>query len=81
LFQAHVLCDERALDKHFSQFGHVYRCLHLCDSNGTNKSYGFVDFVSPESAERASLTRTQLLHPGEQSIDFPSLLGPHPFLL
>ena len=39
--------------------------MHLCDENGANKSFGFVDYVAKESAERACAEKTQLMFPGQ----------------
>ena len=66
-FDAFVFCDDVHLEQHFSTFGPIFRCMHLTDSNSNqgNKSFGFVDFVSPESAAKAERNRTQLLFPGQ----------------
>ncbi len=64
-FEAHVMCDDAHLEQHFGRFGHIYRCAHLTEPNGLNKTYGFVDYLSPESAERAAQERSQLLYPGQ----------------
>lgn len=60
-FEAHVPVPMAELEKHFSQFGQVYRCVHTLegrkpindDGEGDpeTRSYGFVDFVAPEAAE------------------------------
>ncbi len=65
-FEAHVMCEEKLLEEHFARYGQVFRCAHLTEPNGLNKTYGFVDFVSTQSAEKAVEMRSQLLHPGEQ---------------
>ncbi len=46
-------------------FSQIYRCSHLSEPNGLNKTYGFVDFLSTDGADRAVQQRNQLLHPGK----------------
>ena len=72
-YEAYEYCDEQHLEQHFSQFGQVYRALHIrSDPAATNtteyypwKNYGFIDFVTYESSNRAIEMKTQLLHPGQ----------------
>ena len=64
-FEAHMHCPDSELEKYFMQFGQIYRCHHFVDQNGQNKTYGFVDFISPQSANLAIQKKNQLLFPGQ----------------
>lgn len=72
-YEAYEYCDEQHLEQHFSQFGQVYRALHIRNDPALTKpsdyfpwkNYGFIDFVSYASSARALEQKTQLLHPGQ----------------
>lgn len=69
--EAHLPCDDKHLEQHFRQFGSVFRCSHIPEDGSIGatelrcKTYGFVDFVSADSIERAMKQKSQLLHPGQ----------------
>ena len=64
-FDAHVYIEDKYLEQHFQKFGQIFRCHHLCNPNGMNKSYGFVDFLDMNGVSAAVAERTQLVHPGQ----------------
>lgn len=45
--------DNKALYDTFSEFGNIISCKIMLDENSRSKGYGFVHFVSEESAEKA----------------------------
>jgi len=63
--EAHLACDAKRLEAHFSGFGRVFRCAHLWEATGPHKSYGFVDFVDQSSVAQAAQQKQQLLYPGQ----------------
>lgn len=63
-YEAHLYCDNRHLEQHFSQYGQIFRVMHLPQEE-SNKTYGFVDFVRPESVDKALAQKSQLMHPGQ----------------
>ena len=61
-YEAHQYCDKRVLEKHFSQYGQVFRAFQfLEEDNQTPKNYGFVDFVGEDSVPRSTGTKQQLV--------------------
>lgn len=45
--------DSDKLEKLFSEFGKVTSCILMSDADGTSKGFGFVNFETPDDAEKA----------------------------
>ena len=61
-YEAHQYCEKKVLEKHFSQYGQVFRTFQFFEEdNQTPKNYGFVDFVGEDSVPRSTSTKQQLI--------------------
>ena len=62
-YEAHQYCDKRTLEKHFSQYGQVFRTFQFFEEENSqaHRSYGFVDFIGEDSVRRSVESRQQLV--------------------
>mgnify|MGYP001190036232 CR=1 FL=1 len=62
-YEAHLYCDKRALEKHFSQYGQVFRTFQFLEEDNpqAHRSYGFVDFIGEDSVRRALDCKQQMV--------------------
>ena len=60
--EAHEYCSKPKLEAHFKEFGQVFRTFQFLEEDmKTAKSYGFVDFLAPDSVPRVLATKQQLV--------------------
>jgi RNA recognition motif-containing protein len=64
-YEAHEMIGDGNLDRYFGQFGQIYRCCQMIDDENRNKTYGFVDYINPESASAAANQKSPLMPPGQ----------------
>lgn len=65
--------DEQ-LTEMFSEYGDVQNACVMRDQNGKSKGFGFVSFVNPECAEKATqAVYAQAMKSSEDETDVPKL--------
>jgi len=64
-WEAHERIGDRHLDGYFGQFGQIYRAAQVFDEEQKNRTYGFVDYVTPEGAQMAMQQKSILMPPGQ----------------
>ena len=60
-YEAHQYCDKRTLEKHFSQYGQVFRTFQFLQEDNHPCTYGFVDFIGEDSIRRSVESKQQLV--------------------
>lgn len=62
-YEAHHYCHKPKLELHFKQYGQIFRCFQFLQEDMLHpKSYGFIDFVGPDSVPRSVIQKQQLVN-------------------